>query len=52
MSKQTSKRIKGSRGEHEVVSVKISEISVNLVNYVMIQISDLSEAQTRGIARL
>lgn len=43
-SKQTFRRTKGSRGEHEVVSIKISEISVNFVNYVMIQISDLSDA--------
>ena len=49
---RTFRQIEQSGGEHEVVSVKISEIRVNLVNYIMIQISDLSDAQTKGLARL
>jgi hypothetical protein len=45
-------RTQENNGELEVVSIKMSEIKSSFDTFIMVEISDLSDVQTRGLSRL
>ena len=45
-------RTQENNGELEVVSIRMSEIKSSLDTFIMVEITDLSEVQTRGLTRL